>query len=63
MKKKILIVIAVIFAILFVVYNMGFQIGNFKIGKQTDNVQTAQKYDLVNSEFSKAFCKKGTLQL
>ncbi len=63
MKKKILIAASVILIILFVVYNVGFQFGNIKIGKQYDEIQTSQKYDLENSEFSKDYLQNGQMSI
>ncbi|MDF2933863.1 MAG: TlpA family protein disulfide reductase [Chryseobacterium sp.] len=55
MKKKVLIIISVIFILLFIVYNVGFQFGNITIGKQFDDIERNNKFDIENSKFSKDY--------
>ena len=55
MKKKVLIAISVIIILLFIIYNVGFQFGNFTVGKQYDNIEANNKFDIKNSNFSKKY--------
>ncbi|AZI39218.1 TlpA family protein disulfide reductase [Epilithonimonas vandammei] len=57
MKKRIIIIASVVVFIIFAIYNLGFQIGDMKIGKQNDEIQTDQRYDLENSEFTKNYLR------
>lgn len=61
MKKKFLIIISVIFILLFIFYNVGFQFGNFKIGKQIDNIERDNKYDIENSSFSRDYLESDSI--
>jgi thiol-disulfide isomerase/thioredoxin len=58
MKKKILITVSILLVVIFVIYNVGIEIGNFKIGKTFDDIETSQKYDFENSDFSKNYLQK-----
>ena len=60
MKKKILITVVVLIAILFVVYNVGFEVGNVKIGKQKD-LATTQDIAYKNSSFYKNYYSSNKL--
>lgn len=58
MRKKILIIISVIFILLFIIYNVGFQFGNITIGKQFDSIERNSKFDIENSNFSKKYLQE-----
>lgn len=63
MRKKILIIISVIFILLFIVYNIGFQFGNITIGKQFDSIERNSKLDIENSNFSKKYLLEGEISV
>lgn len=52
MRKKTLMAFLIVVTLIFLFYNSGFQIGNFSFGKQMDNVQITNKYDIENSQFT-----------
>lgn len=58
MKKKILIALSALLLLLFIIYNVGIQIGDLHIGKQYDDIETSQKFDIENSPFSKDYLQK-----
>ncbi|KNB62209.1 TlpA family protein disulfide reductase [Chryseobacterium sp. Hurlbut01] len=63
MKKRVLIAISVIIILLFIIYNVGFQFGNFTIGKQYDNIEHKSKFDIENSNFSKKYLQNDDLSV
>lgn len=53
--KKVIIIVAIVLIGIFLLYNVGFEIGNTKIGKQLDEIELNSKFDLKNSPFSKEY--------
>lgn len=57
MKKKILIIVFILLALLFVLSKFGFQIGNVTIGHKEDNLKVEQKTAIGDSDFGKTYLK------
>jgi len=53
MRRKLLIIFGVIFLALFIVYNVGVDIGNVHLGKRTDNIEKDNQFDIKSSKFYK----------
>ncbi len=61
MKKIILIVVAVLVTLLFILYSVGFQIGNITIGKRENEINVKQKVTLDESQFSKNYLQSNNV--
>ena len=62
MRKKIIIYIVILIGcIVLILQNFGIEIGNIKIGKTIDTVQTEGRTDIVNSKFSENVLKSQNL--
>lgn len=59
--KKFFIIIAVFIALLVIVYNVGFEIGGVKIGKQYDEIGIHNNFELANSPFAKQYLSEKDL--
>ncbi|GGG61849.1 TlpA family protein disulfide reductase [Epilithonimonas arachidiradicis] len=61
MRRKLLIIFGIIFIVLFVIYNVGVDIGSVHLGKQADNIEKNNKYDIQSSLFYKDYLKSDKL--
>lgn len=61
MKRKLLIIFGVIFLALFVVYNVGIDIGNVHLGKQHDEIGKNNNFKFKSSPFYKNYLKSDSL--
>lgn len=59
--KKIIVIVSVVLIGIFLLYNVGFEIGNTKFGKQTDEIEVGSKFDLKNSQFSKDYLSNNSV--
>lgn len=53
MKKKLLTIFGILLITLFIIYNVGIDIGSVHLGKQTDNIEINSQYDIKSSDFYK----------
>ena len=61
MKKIILIVVAGLVTLLFILYSVGFQIGDITIGKRENEINVKQKATLDESQFSKKYLQSNNM--
>jgi len=55
MKKKLLIIFGILFFAIFAIYNIGVDVGSVHLGKQTDDIEINNQYDIKSSDFYKQF--------
>jgi len=55
MKKKLLTIFGILLIALFIIYNVGIDIGSVHLGKQTDDIEINNQYDIKSSDFYKQF--------
>ncbi|MPS73891.1 MAG: TlpA family protein disulfide reductase [Chryseobacterium sp.] len=55
MKKKLFRIFWILLVALFIIYNMGLDIGTLHLGKQKDDIEVNNHYDIKSSDFYKQF--------
>ncbi|SDG60397.1 TlpA family protein disulfide reductase [Epilithonimonas hungarica] len=55
MKKKLLTIFGILLVTLFIIYNVGIDIGSLHLGKRTDDIEVNNQYDIRSSDFYKQF--------
>lgn len=61
MRKKLLIILGVIVLALFIVYNVGIDIGNVHLGKRQDQIGKNNNFEYQESSFYKNYLKSDSL--